>query len=603
MSRGKRVFEVILIFLLAAAVSFTFLQFLEGPDSIPHKDSAIFINIGSEILKGKILYQQIWDNKLPVLYLINALGLWLGNGSLQGVWAVELFFLLVLIFSCYVSLRKFVNPFLAFSISLVSFYAITPVMSGNFSEEYAICIQMATLALFVTIFLPQKHKFSRIGSALGIGLLTGISFCIKPTYIDVTLSILCFMIVMGIVKKDSKVIRQILAIGLGFLLVNAIFIVYFAVHNSLHEYIFSAFLLNKYYSTQGLIEWRAAFLEAVEFLTSHPLFFVAVVIGLSSILLFIVHIRGYLRKALYSRPAKWVFLLTGFLCLAVFLIAHFGDKSPGVGLLEGAVLSFGILCVLVALLLFLRRTPVDRSLPGVGFGTCLMNLYNQSDGILFLFIGALDLAIVVFAISLSGMNFPHYFISLFPSIFMLLAGAVIFWLQSSRQTQPILPVTCVVIAMLLASGFDPTLASINWFKSSRADNSTDERNEIASYLKSSTSPQQKILVWGWESIIYFRADREAPTRYTFQFPAYFKSPYRDEVQSTILNELLAEPPAYIVDTNDQEMPFIEGKSMSECIAENPADGDGLQKILNYVCKNYTPDKKFGDNYIYKRNSN
>jgi hypothetical protein len=48
------------------------------------------------------------------------------------------------------------------------------------------------------------------------------------------------------------------------------------------------------------------------------------------------------------------------------------------------------------------------------------------------------------------------------------------------------------------------------------------------------------------------------------------------------------------------MPFIQGMTQAECLAANPADGNGLQPILNYVCSHYQFVKNFGSIDIYRR---
>lgn len=57
----------------------------------PGRDSGFFMFAGKELLRGKTLYTQIWDSKGPMIFFINALGLWLGSGSRWGLWFLELF--------------------------------------------------------------------------------------------------------------------------------------------------------------------------------------------------------------------------------------------------------------------------------------------------------------------------------------------------------------------------------------------------------------------------------------------------------------------------------------------------------------------------------
>ena len=191
--------------------------------------------------------------------------------------------------------------------------------------------------------------------------------------------------------------------------------------------------------------------------------------------------------------------------------------------------------------------------------------WGPTDAATFLFLGLIDLPIVMLTISLSGMNFNHYFISLFTPAFLFLSAALI-WLDSILQHSPHkVLLTCMLIAVFLGGSYS-SLLEIGLKLPLKVDDSQDSRAQTAAYLKSVTQPQDKILQWGWESVIYFLAERESPTRYSFQFPAYLNTPYRQAVLATLSKDIEADPPLYIADTQDDSMPFIQGKSMAECLA-------------------------------------
>ena len=137
---------------------------------VPHRDSGIFLNIGSEILRGKILYLQTWDNKQPLLYFINAAGLWLGGGSIWGVWSLELALFLIGMGSAYAMLRRTLTSWLSFVVVAISFLTTFQVMSGNFSEEYAVVFQVAILAVLFLFYLPARNPKARSWAAVAMGI-------------------------------------------------------------------------------------------------------------------------------------------------------------------------------------------------------------------------------------------------------------------------------------------------------------------------------------------------------------------------------------------------------------------------------------------------
>src|SRR5687768_898621 len=56
---------------------------------VPLRDSGVFLYTAWRMLDGEVPYRDVWDHKPPAIYVIDALGLVLGGGTLWGVWALE----------------------------------------------------------------------------------------------------------------------------------------------------------------------------------------------------------------------------------------------------------------------------------------------------------------------------------------------------------------------------------------------------------------------------------------------------------------------------------------------------------------------------------
>ena len=594
--------DIISISILFIVFVCTFLLLSPLYVPVPSRDSGIFLNIGTDILHGKLLYQQTWDNKQPLLYVFNAIGLWLGSGSVWGVWGLEAVLLVAALILMYAMLRKSLSPLASFAVTIATLLAVFPVLGGNFSEEYALFFQIGILVLFFLIYLPNRRHRSRPLSALGMGLMIGLVFCLKQAYLDVAISVVLLIAFLGWLEKDKRRISHLLWMLLGFVLVNAAVFLYFYVRGALSEYIVSAFLFNAYYSRQGLLEWLHTVLKVIEFNSGYPFLFITGFLWLGSVLAILV--KGWpLAKRVSQHPlAKWIALFLGVLCLGAFTFGQLWGGSTGIGLLQEIMLASGLLFLGVSVMLFTHwpTVVVDDAWKNASLRQKFSEIkWDQSSAMTFLFLGLIDLPVVMFAISLSGMNFNHYFISLFTPTFLLLSAAMI-WLNGFIQhSSHRLLFTCILLSLFLAGSYSPLLQIVLKLPV-KVDGSLDPRAQTAAYLKSVTQPQDKILQWGWESVIYFLADREPPTRYAFQFPAYLNTPYRQMALSTLLKDIEADPPLYIADTQDDSMPFIQGMSPAECLAANPANGNGLQPILNYVCSHYQYMKNFGSINIYKR---
>ena len=194
---------------------------------VPHRDSGIFLQVGSEILRGKVLYQQAWEIKQPLIFYINAFGLRLGQGSVWGVWGLEFFFFLTLLTISYRILRPLLSPFKSFFVVSISFIGIFQFISGNFTEEYALLFQIAILAILFFFYLPGRSPQSRNLASIGMGLFIGMVFCIKQSYLDIGISITIFIIFLAWLEKNRKVLIHLSLIGLGFILPNLFFIYLF----------------------------------------------------------------------------------------------------------------------------------------------------------------------------------------------------------------------------------------------------------------------------------------------------------------------------------------------------------------------------------------
>ena len=591
----RKAADALLVLIQSIFVSLAFLSFSPAYIPTPHRDSGIFLFIGSQILKGKVLYRQTWDNKQPLLYVLNALGLWLGRGSAWGVWAVELALFLAALSLLYFILRKKFSPLISLLIPLVSFLTIYQIMSGNFSEEYSICFQSAVIALLFLVYLPDQRRLSRPIAAVGMGLLAGISFGLKQTYIDVFLTVSVFLLFLAWVKKDRQILFHLLWMLSGFAVVNLLIVLYFATHGALQDYIINAYLINKYYSSQGLLEWLQAFLKTFMFLKTYPLLTLMGLIGLGGVIFVLIKLFPSIVRVIQHQVVKWILLFLGLLGLGFFVFSLYSGKESGIGLLQGTLLGLSCLALLLCLFLFIRKpTAVGNQEP---LRSKLSQFTWSVPGTpAFLFLGLIDLPVVLLTISLSGMNFNHYYISLFTALFLLLSAGFCFFSDLLAEKKQGRLFDLLFSVILIAGMVSPVMQIISRLQTT---GSPDSRSETAVYLNSVTTPKDKILVWGWEAGIYYLADRQPPTRYAFQFPLYLQTPYQNEATTTLLSDLEADPPLYIADTVDPEMPFILGKSTADCLQANPLDGSTLQALIHYVCSNYTYQKSIGDINLYR----
>jgi hypothetical protein len=116
---------------------------------IPGRDQGVYLYIGRQILEGKIPYRDVWDHKGPVIYYINALGLFIAK-SVWGIWLLEVVSLFTAALFGYLALRLIFDKATALSCSVLWLVATMPILiSGNEVEEYSLPLQFASVYLYL----------------------------------------------------------------------------------------------------------------------------------------------------------------------------------------------------------------------------------------------------------------------------------------------------------------------------------------------------------------------------------------------------------------------------------------------------------------------
>ena len=180
--------------LLAAWALLLVILFVLAVDSIiskPGGDSSIFIYVAKGILEGDIPYLHRWDNKGPLLYLLNLFGLLIHDT--WGLWLVQGLFLLGASTFAFLALRKPFGTLPAlFALALFLAFFARFVQSGNFTEQYGLLFQFLTLYLFLRSHelpnpAPSQARFASLH--LAIGALGAASFLLRPNLVGLWIAI------------------------------------------------------------------------------------------------------------------------------------------------------------------------------------------------------------------------------------------------------------------------------------------------------------------------------------------------------------------------------------------------------------------------------
>jgi hypothetical protein len=214
--------------------------------SYPGRDSGIFLYIGSLILKGKMPYLDVWENKGPLIFYINALGLFVSNGSRWGVWFLELLFLLGAAWTGYLVIKQRMGVTPALLAIYIWLSALGNVLQGgNFSEEYALLFSLiAVFAFLKSLEQPGNRSF-----LLLIGISLALNFLLRPNNVSQQVAALTAYFVLTILSRNWRLLfKRIAFVVLGSLIIIIPVVVYFYMRGALIEMINVVFVFNYQYS-------------------------------------------------------------------------------------------------------------------------------------------------------------------------------------------------------------------------------------------------------------------------------------------------------------------------------------------------------------------
>jgi hypothetical protein len=262
---------------------------------VPAHDSGIFLYFGQRILAGDVPFRDLWDHKPPLIFFIDALGLWLGNGSLWGVWLLEVFSLLIAaFFAFHIIGNKNERNINFFTIGCMVLNLSLVLEGGNLTEEFALPFQLASLYFYLKI-RSAKHP-------LFLSFLIGAAFAntilLKQTMVGVWLTMLLMGLAEIIFFKQRIIWRSIFASVAGLGIVLGIWVGYFLFHHALWDFWDVAFRYNFIYSDISMAQRAVALKGILEFLfQAFNLFFAAVVVWLGTAI-FIIHNRKMIDRTL-----------------------------------------------------------------------------------------------------------------------------------------------------------------------------------------------------------------------------------------------------------------------------------------------------------------
>ncbi len=588
-------YDLISLALLIVLVVLSALYFYPYAMEVPHRDSGIYLYIGREVLQGKTIYRQVWEHKPPFIFFINALGLFLGKGSGWGIWGIEVVFLFTTVLLSYFTLRRKIHPVGSLLLTVISFLASFQYMSGNFTEEYALLFQAA----IIFIFLSNQFREKELLNYFIIGVLTGVAFNIKQTYIDVTIAIGTLMLIEMFIEKRWANIKLIAVLGIGFLIPNLVVLLVMAQNGVVRDWWQTAYIYNFAYSDIGPMERINALVDIFRINSKYPLFVFAFITWLGAFAFLGFVGLPYLLNFFTSRKGKIsLFAAAGFFVL-LLVAGQFMGTQPGLGVIESIVLSLAIFSLTLFLIFsFLIKPPKNNHLEPIRLTDWLPETkHNKIDIYDPLLLGIIHYPIVIFLATASGRNYPHYLIPLYSSIFLLFAGSYLALKQMfKKQVKPAIA-AILFLSLFLVGIVQPAKRVLRGIGGPYFYN---PHRELVQYIVDHSNEDDQVFVWGIDTVINYLSNRSSPSRFSYADPVYDRTPMKAEYTEILLHDLTTNSPKFILDMRDPLYPFINGQPNDVCMENHPADGTGLDQMIHFTCKNYKHYDRINGAEIYER---
>ena len=585
--------KLVWMVLIAALAAFTLAYASPALLRITDIDSAIFQYAGKGILSGQLLYTDLYDHKPPAIFFLNALGFALGGGSRWGIWIVELLSLTVAGALCALFLRRYFGRLpaalatAAFVLNLTFFH-----QGGNLTEEYALPFEFAAL-LCLSLWNVGKHR--RLQAILMGAFAAGASTFKQPLG-AIAVGIGFYLLIRALEERNlRRLFSDALLAAVGFAGVWGGWFAYFSLRGILPQFWEAAFAYNLALSGISTAQRLQAFGAALLTLfNAAPFFMLALLSWLAAVPFLIFHDQ-HVRNLVGGRWLGGPLLFMGALGVynGIFRRGFTPYTAGQSGVRQMVEIVLGIALATLAVVWLRSRFP--------GWLSKRLDQLRQADHTslrLPLLVAAVDLPVQLVMISLSGNNFPHYFMAALPSLTILCA--FFFWYLSVQPQRLQATVWTLVLSIpILLFGAVSGMQKAQY----SADRYT---HAIAEYVRSVTRPDETIFYWGNLVPVYIESQRLSPSRFYFTDPLFLNGYTNRQHTDAFLHDLQARPPALILSASNVNKPLLYAADPARCnsladmntaqaLAQEQFEGrkvfipEGMPEVYAWICANYTSD--------------
>jgi 4-amino-4-deoxy-L-arabinose transferase-like glycosyltransferase len=571
-------------------------------------DSGFYAYYGKAILHGQIPYREIWDNKPPLGYYLNALALLVFGQTPWGVWWSSVIWMLGCLVLFFLVVKKLFGGITAWVASILFLVALmNPQLfqGGNLMEVYAIAPQIGIIGVTYIFFTSYRKSWF----ALLAGLLTGCAFLIKQPTIGLGCSAILIMTISSINKwKIREALRIVLGFSLGFAGLVVFVSLYWLWVGALGSYLDGAFLQG--FSSIGGSQsyFRYFFMQAMgNILPNLYIGRLYLIASLACGFFLLEKFYQYWVKPILKEHIRWIeWCLLAVLVL--FPLAARGVWPNSFHRLFWVISIFSLGLFFLVKYYRLRSKSVSHQVFSPIEWTWLM--------------AVVALPLEVLMASLGGRYYGHYFITIVPTVMLAIAYPI--WRVVLAGRESLLSIgkllrTVVYAIFVVSILYWGATSFIRELPSSVYTNDLAgifrgqfQINELEQYIIESTQPDDEVLVWHIHLGINFITDRKAPSRFLYPLNLFIPPSEGNTKLEEYVDDLEINPPELILvqKVSSLALPFVDKPLDQLC---NPNCTPVFEQALNvpeirqewlrfqhFFETHYAPDQEIYDWFVYRK---
>ena len=161
----------------------------------------------------------------------------------------------------------------------------------------------------------------------------------------------------------------------------------------------------------------------------------------------------------------------------------------------------------------------------------------------------------------SGSGYGHYYLAILP-VGTLYLGLLVWFVSKQKLATPaflalILLFATVNYHMDIYERAADMVRMVRGIGEQGSPTRMDRDRQVAKKVKSLSTPQDTILVWGAETQIYLLSERDSPTRFFYQYPLARSSFAKDGDLDEFILDVKEGWPAVIVDARSPRLPPLD----------------------------------------------